>query len=147
MAYVESFGTTIQIGDGVLSTTPTYTTIGQVKELEIGAFAHTMADVTHHSSTNGAFEQIPSGKRDEIEITMTIVYDPDLATHTNSSGGLYHTFDNKTPLAYKINLTDTTPSNFTFDGYVKSFQPTVGDGSEALMAEVVIGVTGSVTLA
>lgn len=147
MAYVEAFGTTIQIGDGILTTTPTYTTIGQVKELEIGAIAHTMADVTHHSSTGGAFEQIPSGKREEVEITMTLVYDPDLATHTNSSGGLYHAMNNKTPLAYKINFTDNTPANLTFDAYVKSFQPTVGDGSEALMAEVILGVTGAVTLA
>lgn len=147
MAYIKSFGTTFAIGDGNLASTPTYTNIGQLDELDPGEFSNVMADVTHLSSTNGAVEQIASGLREAIEISGVIHFDPDLATHTNSSGGMYYAWANKTELAWRITLTDTTNTVYTFDGYVMQFKINVGDGSEALSADFTIAVTGDITVA
>lgn len=146
MAFLKSFGSTIAIGSGNLASTPTYTDIGQVFSIEPGDMANSMADVTHFGSTNGAYLQIPTGMRDEIEISFSVRHDPDLATHTNSSGGIYHAWANKTELAWELTLTDTTPTVYTMDCYVSNITMNIGDGSEAASMDVTLAVTGDITV-
>lgn len=144
---LESFGTLFAWGDDVLSGTPTYTTVFEVREITVSGGAAVMADATNHSSTSGAYEQIPSGMFEEIEYTLIVNYDPDNATHTSGSGGLKHAQMNKTKAAARLTTNATTLNETTFDAFVKSFTPEIGTGSDGLTAEIIIGVTGPATIA
>lgn len=146
MAYEKTFGTLFKIGDGALASTPTYTTIAQVRSIGDFNIAAVLAEVTNHSSTAGFREKIQSGLFEVDDIEIELVYDPAQATHANSSGGVMHALLNGTKLAYQIVLPDTGNSTWSFDAYVQSCNTQIGEGEEALMQTVTLTITGQPTL-
>ncbi|MBI1347111.1 hypothetical protein GC163_12575 [bacterium] len=77
------------------------------------------------------------------QLTLTIGYDPDNTTHQN----LRTNFVAGTVKSFRVSFTDNTPTTFTFDGFVKSFSITGGTSRDQNKAEVVIEITGSITVA
>jgi len=145
MTYEKAFGTQFQIGDGALASTPSYTTIAQVKSVGDWAIEQILADVTHHSSTAGFREVFPSGRRNVDDIDIELGYDPANATHANSAGGLMHALLNETKLAYKIIFPDTNSTTWTFEAYVKKIG-TMVEQEEELRQTVTFAITGQPTL-
>lgn len=146
MTYEKTFGSQFKIGDGDLASTPTYTTVAQVKNIGDVATALRMAEVTNHGSSGGWAEHIPSGIKDVEDISITLVYDAAQATHANAAGGVIHAHLNETKLAYQIVLPDTGSTTWTFEAYVTNVNTQIGEGEDALMQEITIKITGAPTL-
>ena len=146
MTYEKTFGTVLNIGDGPVSGTPTYTAVAQVKNVGDFEISAVMADVTNHASPGGFREFIQSGIFETGELELKLVYDPAQATHANASGGLLHALLNGTLLAYQIVLPDTGSTTWTFDAYVQGVTTQIGEGEEALTQSVTLQITGQPVL-
>lgn len=146
MGYNKSFGTQFQIGSAALSGSPTYTTIAQVKSIGDWETEKEMADVTHHSSTNGWREKFPNGIGSVSDIDITIAYDASEATHDNAAGGLMHAHLNETKLAYKIIFPDSGSTTWTFEAYVSKIGTPIDTGEAELQQTVTFMITGEPTL-
>jgi len=145
MAKFSSFGATIGIGTGLLATTPTYTTIAQVSALSGPSISGETVDVTTHDSPSG-FRQFVAGLVDPGEVTFDLVFDYDVGTHANASGGILYPLHQRTGRAFKITFTDSTPITVVFDAFVTSFEPDMSiDG--AMTASLTLKLTGVLTWA
>ena len=136
------FGVTFQIGDGDLASTPSYSTIGQVKTWNGVEIEALLSDITNHGSTGGYQEFVPSGRKNVSPVELGIAYSKSDTSHTDSSGGLFYSLDNKTKLAYKITLADST--YWEFDAYVNKVKQ-MSDQEEHIDLTVTLQPTGSVT--
>ena len=139
------FGVTFSIGDGALSTTPTYTAIASVKTFNGDEIASVMSETTAHDSAAGYREFVPSGLFEVSDIELGLAFDISEGTHANSSGGVTHALLNKTLLAYKIELPDSGGTNWVFDAYINKIKWD-SPKEEHIMANVTLKVTGQPTL-
>lgn len=145
MTKYSSFGAALAIGSGLIATTPTYVTIAQVSNVAGPSMALDTVDVTTHDSAGG-FREFVAGLADAGEVTFDLVYDPDSATHANSSGGVVYRLHQRTATAFKLTLTDTTATVITFDAFVTAFEPSEPvDG--AMTASLTLKITGQLTWA
>lgn len=144
MGATGGFGVTFGIGSTVLSGTPTYTTIAQVRSWNGLELEAVMAEWTHTGSSGGWQQFVPSGKKNSAELELGLAWDKTQATQINSSGGLLHAFVNGTPLAYKITLPDG--ANWVFDAYVSKFKHDSQQDSH-IEAIVTLRPTGAPTYA
>lgn len=119
MAESGGFGVTLNIGDGNVASSPTYTAVANVQEVNGFSSEQVMTEITHHASTGGYDEHIPSGmfRTDVIELVLGL--DIAQATHANSSGGIVHAHLNETELAYQVVFPDSGSSTWTFDAYAQ----------------------------
>lgn len=139
------YGVDFGIGDGDIASTPTYTTIAQVKAwngLEIEAV---LSEITNHGSPGGFDEHVPSGLFRTSEIELELALDMAGATHANASGGLTHAFLNRTKLAYQIVLPDASSTTWEFDAYISKLKMD-SPIEEHVMATVTLKPTGQATL-
>lgn len=103
------------------------------------------ADVTAHDST-GAWEEAVVGVLRSGEVTLDLNWQPDAATHDETSGGLLADYKARTSVAWAIEY-PTSPATFiTFTGYVTGYEPTAPD-DDKLTATVTLKPTGAITLA
>lgn len=145
MSKYAAYGAALAIGDGLLATTPSYTTIAQVANISGPSMSLDPIDVTTHDSTSG-FREFVAGLADGGEITFDLVYDPDSATHANSSGGVVYELHQRTGKAFRLTLVDTTNTVITFDAFVTAFEPSLAvDG--AMTASLTLKITGTLTWA
>ena len=129
----------------VESATPgTYTTIAAVMDIEGPNLEIDMIDVTSRDSSG--WKEFLAGLGDAGEVTFDVLYDPDAATHGNTTPGLMYLTLNKTKKSWKISLSDTTPTTMIFNGYIKALKPK-HPMKDASRASVTIKVTGQVTVA
>lgn len=140
------YGVTFNIGDGDMDSTPSYTAIAQVKTWNGVEIAQKMSEWTHHASTGGYREKVPSGLFEVSDLELGLAFDISQATHANSSGGLIHALLNKTKLAYQVILPDSGNTTWTFDAYVQKIN-NASDKEEHIDATVTLVVTGQPTLA
>jgi predicted secreted protein len=77
------YGTKLKMGDGA-TPTEAFTEIAEIKSLEDSDSAE-QVEVTNHQSAGSRREYI-NGLIDGDEITFTVNYDPDGATHNNITG-------------------------------------------------------------
>ena len=144
MTEYAALGTLLAIGNSNIPASATYTTIAQVRNISGPGMSSDPIDVTSHDSTNGWREFVVALK-DMGEITLDLIYDPDQATHSKSSGGLLYEFTQASQKAYRLTLVDTTATVFKFVAYVTSFSPTFNfDGS--MDASVTLRITGAPTI-
>lgn len=115
--------------------------IAYIKSIGGASLAADTEDVTTHDSTAG-FEEVIVTILRTGEVSLEIVYDPAEVTHAAASG-LLDLYENKT-LAY-FDLIFLSTYNWTFSGYVTSFEPSASVDA-ALTAAVKIKITGSPVL-
>jgi len=120
MGATGGFGVTLYIGDGDLSSTPDYTAIAKVQDVGDLKSSLVMAETTAHDASGGYYDAIPTGKRKIDPTSLTLVFDPDQATHQNASGGIEYAHHQQTKLAFKVRWPDDS-SYFACDAYVESF--------------------------
>lgn len=145
MANTGGFGVTFNIGDGPVSSTPTYTAIAQVQSFNGVEIESVMSDITAHDSTAGYDEHIPSGRKNTSEIELELTFDITQATHANAAGGLVHAFLNDTLLAYQVVFPDTGNTTWEFDAYVSKLRME-SEKEEHLKGMVTMRPTGQPTL-
>lgn len=135
---VSSFGTLLKIGDGAGS--ESFTTIGEVRDIDGPAFALGTEEVTAHDGS-GSREFVATLK--EVgEISFEINFNK--AATQGFTGGLYNDFVNKTKRNFQIVLPTTVAATGAFAAFVTAFkfkEPVEG----VLRADVTLKVTGAAT--
>lgn len=145
MSKYPAFGMALAIGDGLLASTPTYTSIVQISDISGPTVSMDTIDVTTHDSSGG-FREYVEGLADAGEVSFDIVYDPDEGTHANSSGGVVYELSQRTGKAFKLTFVDSTPTVVTFDAFVTAFEPK-GPVDGAQTATLKLKITGQLTWA
>jgi predicted secreted protein len=121
------------------------TTIAQVKNISGPGLSLDTEDVTTHDSASG-WEEVVGTILRSGEVTLDLVYDPNEATHKNSSGGLLYDLTSKIATTYSIVFPSTAAVTWSFSALVTGFEPSApADG--ALTASVTLKLTGAPTLA
>lgn len=143
MAKYSAFGAVLKIGSTDVVASATYTTVAQVSNISGPSMQMDTIDVTTHDSSGG-FREFVEGLVDPGEVTFDLVYDPDAATHANSSGGVVYELHQRTKKAWSLDFTDSTATVVKFQGFVTSFEPSMSvDG--AMTASLTIKITGELT--
>jgi predicted secreted protein len=135
MTKYAAFGTLIKRGA---------TSIVQVQSISGPGLSLDTEDVTTHDSA-GAWEEVVGTILRSGEVSLDIVYDPNTATHKNSSGGLLADMVARTAQTYNLVFPSTAAVTWTFSAFVTGFEPSSAhDG--ALTAAVKMKITGQPTL-
>ena len=131
----------------VESATPdTFTEIAQVTSIGSISITSDEVEVTTLDNTSGFREYLQTFK-DAGELPLTLVWDPALPTHGPTATGLWGLMVSGQVKSWEIEFPTTPPYVATFDGFVKSFPTPSMTPDDALTAEVVLRVSGTVTLA
>ena len=139
---IAAFGTLLKSGDG--GSPESFTTIAEVTEIGGPDLSLDTVDGTHHGSTGGWEEVIPTILRSGT-VPFTIQYDPTDATH-DASTGLIADMVNKTLRNYELVLPDDSSTTWSFSAYVVGFTPGAPH-DDKLTAECEVKITGEPTLA
>lgn len=140
---IAAFGTLLKLGDGG-SPTESFTTIAEVTEIGGPELSLDTEDGTHHGSTGGWEEVIPTILRSGT-VPFTIQYDPAGATH-DASTGLLADMGDKTLRNFELVFPDTGSTTWSFSAYVVGFTPGAPHDGK-LTAECSLKISGQPTLA
>lgn len=135
MAKYSAFGTQLKRGAVI---------IGQVRSLSGPGLSLDTIDVTAHDST-GAWEEVVASILRSGEITAEILYDPNLATHKNLTGGLLYDLTSRASTTYSIVFPSSPTVTWTFTAFVTAFEPSMPVDGE-LSASVTLKLTGQPTI-
>lgn len=142
MTKYAAFGTEIQLHDG--GSPGTYATVAHVRSISGPSFTFDMIDVTAHDSP-GSFEEVVASIIRQGELTFEIIYDPEEATHDNTTG-LLSVLTSRAARQWKLIFSDANNSEFEFDAFCMGFAPQAPhDG--ALTANITLKLTGQPTFA
>lgn len=133
-----AFGATIMFG----SPTPT-TTVPNVTSIQVGGDDVEQIDVTSHDSA-GAYREFVASFIDPGELTIQLNFDPNLAAHRATTGGLLALRDSRAVTRWRITFPGTPSHRVEFDGFVKSFEfeaPT----DDKISATCTVKITGAHT--
>ena len=139
---IDAFGTLLQRGDG--ATPESFTTIGEVGDIEGPELETDTEDVTNHSSTGGYEEVIGTILRTG-EVTFPVNYIPTNATH-NATTGLLLDWKNKTLRNFQLVFPDGSSTTWSFSAIVTAFAPQAPVAGK-LGADVTLKLSGQPTLA
>ncbi len=140
MANLKSQGTTIARLD-TTSSPQAYQTIGQVVSISGPTGTTGEIDVTSLASTAKEFiASLP----DWGECSLEVIFDQ--ATTANRHQELWDDFSDQGTETFRINLTDSPNTTFTFTAFVNAFQLSVGV-DDKVGATVGLRITSSVTMA
>jgi predicted secreted protein len=109
-----AFGTLLQKSSG--GTSPTFATIGGVRDISGPAGSRDVIDVTAHDSPGG-YEEIVPGLKRSGEVTFDIAYDPADPSHSGAAS-IHEAFEDGTLDDYKMVLTDPGTQEIAFSAYV-----------------------------
>lgn len=119
------------------------TTIAAVRDIEGPGLKMDTVEVTNRDTSK--WRKRIAGLKDGGTVTFEIIYDPDAATHANSSGGVPYLLMQGTSAAFTLVLPDSTPTTIAFTAFVTSFKPKA-PMENALTADVEMTITGAVTI-
>jgi len=140
---ISAFGSLLKIGDGG-NGGESFTTVAEVTEISGPALSLDTEDGTHHGSTGGWEEVIPTILRSG-EVTFTIQYDPTDGTH-DATTGLLKDMDDKTLRNFQLVFPDGSSTTWSFSAYVTGFEPSMPvDGK--FTAACALKISGEPTLA
>ena len=134
---IQSQGVVLYVTDGGSPTE--YTAIPNVTDFSGPGGQASVIDISNLDSL--AREKM-MGLADEGQLTFNLNWDPDSTVHQR----LNTLRKNRTKAEFKIALTDATPTNATFFGYVLGVQLTAGVDA-AVKAAVTVEIDGPVTWA
>jgi len=124
------------------SATETFTTLGEVTNIDGPGFGMETIDTTNHSSPSAYREQVPSFKTGG-EVTAELNFDPTSSSQDFTSGLLYD-FENRTLRNFQIVYPTSPVETFALAAYVSGFSPSAPvDGK--LSASVTLATSGAIT--
>jgi predicted secreted protein len=130
VAEFSAFGTILKRGDG--GGPEVFATVGQVRSFGGPTLSLDTIDVTSHDSAGGWREFIAS-LLDAGEVTLEIIWDPDMTTHV----GLRTDMTSKIRRNFQLIFPDATATQWDFPAYVTGMSPTAEvDG--ALVATITL---------
>lgn len=116
-----------------------YADVYEVTDLSMGALTRERIDVTHLGTTNDQRSYI-GGFIELGEVTFSVNYDPNVASHSGQAGGLAGLLVSGSTYQWKVVPGGSTADPITFSGYVSNFQPNFAVG-EAGAADVSVQIT------
>jgi predicted secreted protein len=135
MAKYPAFGTLFKRGA---------VTIANVSNISGPGLSLDTVDVTSHDST-AAWEEVIGTILRSGEVTLDLVFDPNAATHKNSSGGLLYDLTSRASTTFSMVFPSSATVTWSFTAIVTGFEPSAPvDG--ALTASVKLKLTGQPTL-
>jgi predicted secreted protein len=140
---ISGYGTLFQVGDA--ATPEVFTTIAEIKSISGPSLSLDTADATNMASTGGWREVIPTILNGG-DITLEVNYDPADATLGAGSGGLIDDMENKTLRNFKLVMSDSGTTTWTFAGYVTAFSPDFSF-DDVVTASITVTISGQPTLA
>ena len=137
MATLESQGVKLQVGAGD-GPPETFNDVGQVVDISgLRGGQATVIDVTNLASTR---REKRMGLPDEGQLSLTVQYDPADTQQTR----LETLRETRALGNFKVLLTDSGPTTFSFSGYVLSFSIDSAV-DQVIQGSVTIEITGEVT--
>ena len=136
---IAAIGTVLKLGDGVLSTAPTFTAIAEVLSINGPTLSRDQIDVTHQATTGG-FREFIGGLGDAGEVTFDISYVPSNTTH-DVTAGLLKWLDSGLKTGFRVEWSDSPSTNWEFDAQVNGFEVTAAV-DEQLKASVTLRLSG-----
>ena len=112
------YGTLVQRGDNVDGASVTYTTVAEVRDIQLPQRTLELQDATHQESPDGYMEFIP-GLKDGGEVSFEVNWLPD----NSGQSGLVDDFENRVRRDWKIIESNTAASYWTFTAYVSQISP------------------------
>jgi predicted secreted protein len=135
MAKYPAFGTQFRRGA---------TTVAQVVNISGPGLSLDTEDVTSHDSTAG-WEEVVGTILRSGEVTLELVYDPNLATHRNAAGGIIADLVSRTSQTYSIIFPSNPTVTWSFTAFCTGFEPEAPHDGK-LAASVTYKITGQPTL-
>lgn len=136
MAKFDAYGTVFQIDNAG------YVTVAQVRSVSGPSMSLDTVDVTTHDSSAG-WREFVATLIDAGEISLELVWDPDLATHIQLRTDLTARTDSR---LFKVIFPDATSTEWIIPGIVTSYEPNAPVDGE-LSATITIKADGAPTLA
>lgn len=144
MAKINAHGTILNLGDALVS--PTFTAIAQVETFDGPEVTRGGIEVPAHDDT-GIVEVVAEALYRMGEISGTILYDPNDATHDGTTG-LVSIAENGEERPFQFVFPVSPAAQWDFNGFLARFSPTGFDANSGMMrADFAVRPTGSVTLA
>lgn len=142
MPDTSAFGTRIELGDA--ADPENFTEIARVRDISGPGITQSFAEVTAHDSP-GRYKEWIATLLELGQITFDIVWDPNNATHDNTSGILAE-LTGGSKNNYQVVFPTNPAITWTIPAFVESLSPAEPvDG--ALMASVTLKPSGQPTLA
>ena len=93
--------------------------IAQVRDISGPSLSKGVADVTSADST-ARYREFASQMRDAGEVSLSLVFDPAVATHGTAANGLVEIYENDIAASFDLIFTSAT---WIFDGHVTGLEP------------------------
>lgn len=113
-----------------VSSPATWVDVGQVREVASATITSEEIDVTTLDSNVGGtstdYKDFLGGFKDPGEMSVTVLFDPNLATHGTATNGLYELFDSGRTVTARV-VYPTSPTNYlTMQGFFRDWEtPTI----------------------
>jgi|GEM_PF-486365 hypothetical protein len=130
---------------------PVYATVANVLSFAGPSMSRTVIDQTTLDSPDFYMERAP-GMRDPGEISMEIIFDPELASHNETGNGLLALYnDDTTPKRlWRILVPKaeggTDDRELEFTAFVSNFEWNIGGPDENVTASITLTISGKVEL-
>jgi hypothetical protein len=108
----------------------TWVSVGQIREIGSASITAEEIDVTtldsNTSGTTTDYKDFLGGFKDPGEMSLVVLFDPNLATHGTVTNGLFELFDSGRTVTARVKY-PTSPVNYmTMSGFFRDFQtPTI----------------------
>jgi len=135
MATIQSQACVLNVSDG--ASPESYLAVGQVTSIDGPSGSAPVIDVSNLAST---FREKNMGLPDEGQLTLSLQYDPDDTGQTR----LKALRTGRTQGNFRVDLSDSPPTTWSFAGYVLEFSKTINI-DEVVMGSVTIEIDGAVT--
>lgn len=133
------FGTLLQMHDG--AEPGSFTTIAEVRDINLGSEETSEYDVTNHSSTSFPYQEFIPGFINAGEATFEINFLPGDPTQDHVTG-LRYVQQNRLTRQFRTVLTDADDTTITFSAFVRRFE-ILAPVDGVLRANVTLRRTGS----
>lgn len=108
MAEYAGIGTQLQWGNG--ASPEVFTTVAQVGDIGGPNLKAKTYDTTTHDNVLDGYSDFITGLKDGGQVTFKVFFDPNNATHKDSSGGLLNIFNTNLASHWKIIPANVSPS-------------------------------------
>jgi len=140
---IAAYGTLLKLGAGETTTTETFTTVAEVRDISGPGLSVGTADVSAHDGAG--WREFVATLKDAGEVTFTLNFVPGNATQSYSAGLIKNLVD-KTLRNFQLVFPTASPTTWTFAAYVTNFEPSAPVDGE-LSADVTLKISGAPTLA
>lgn len=119
----------------------TWVTVAQVREIGSISITSEEVDMTtlddNQSGASTDYKDFSQGFKDPGECPVTVIFDPNLATHGTTTNGLYDLFDRGVNIVARIKYPTSPASYLRMHGFFRDFQTPAINATDPIEATFV----------